>query len=78
MVAELDRKHGRWRERGESRTGGSDTETNREGWGVWPYWEGNDESGISPVDKPAAQFGSFIHLGYPFVLSFIWDIHSAE
>ena len=24
--------------------------------------EGNDEGGISPVDKPAAQFGSFIHL----------------
>ena len=24
--------------------------------------EGNDEGGISPVDKPAAQFDSFIHL----------------
>ena len=28
--------------------------------------EGNDEGGISPVDKPAVQFGSFIHLGYSF------------
>ena len=28
--------------------------------------EGNDESRISPIDKPAAQFGTFIHLGYPF------------
>ena len=28
--------------------------------------EGNDEIRISPIDKPAAQYGSFIHLGYPF------------
>ena len=28
--------------------------------------EGNDEIIISPIDKPAAQYGSFIHLGYPF------------
>ena len=28
--------------------------------------EGNDEGGSSPIDKPAAQFGSFIHLGYSF------------
>ena len=28
--------------------------------------EGNDEGGISPIDKPAVQFGSFILLGYSF------------
>ena len=28
--------------------------------------EGNDEGRIPPIDKPAAQFGSFIHLGYSF------------
>ena len=28
--------------------------------------EGNDEIRISPIDKPAAQYGSFILLGYPF------------
>ena len=28
--------------------------------------EGNDEGRISPIDKPAVQFGSFMHLGYSF------------